>query len=97
MSTRGQPFFLGLCVKALPAADLESFAVRPSNRVREAAVPALLEVSLFGARVCDSALPPADLDARPVEGLVNVLEALVAADLDVTSLLAIKAPLLLRH
>lgn len=40
-------FFVGRCVKAEPAAVLESFDVLPSERTFEAAVPAFLDVCSF--------------------------------------------------
>jgi len=80
------PFF---CDKALAAADFESFDVRPSRRVFEAADAAALEVDFPGALLWARALPAADFEAFAVEGLESVLEALLAAVLDVTSFLAI--------
>jgi hypothetical protein len=75
-------------VNALPAADFESFDVRPSRSTCDAFVAAGAEVCFFGARVCARALPAADLELLPVDLLESVFDALLAADLDVTSFLA---------
>ena len=80
---------VGRCVSALPAADLEVLAVRPLDRVLEAALPAFEEVCFSGALRWDRALPAADFDVLAVDGLVSVLEALRAAGLEVTSFLGI--------
>lgn len=52
-------FFLsGRCVSADPAADLESFPVRPSRRTFEADFPALLPVCSFFAIFISKWWPP---------------------------------------
>jgi len=77
-------------VSALPAADFESSAVRPSRSVFDAAFAASDDVVFSGALRWDSALPAADFEALPVEELDRVFEALPAAGLDVTSFLAME-------
>ncbi len=85
-------FFLEVvfCVSALPAEDLESFDVRPSRSVLDAAVAADEDVAFSGALRCDKALPADDLDAFPVAGLDRVFDALVAAGFEVTSFFAMR-------
>ena len=76
------------CVNALPAADFDAFAVRPSRNTCDALVAAAADVCYSGALACASALPAADLDLLPVDLLESVFDALLAADRDVTSFLA---------
>lgn len=77
-------FRFGVCDNALPAADFEVLAVRPSRRVLEAAEAAFVLVCLAGALRWDIALPAADFEALPVDWLVSVFDALLAAGLLVT-------------
>ena len=57
------------------------------RRVFEAAVAALVEVTLPGAFLCESADPAADFDALLALGFLSTLEAAEAAFLLVTSVL----------
>jgi hypothetical protein len=84
----GYFFLVRACVSALPAADFEAFAVRPSRSTCDALVAAAAEVCFFGALACASALPAADFEFAPVDLLDSVFEALFAADFEVTSFFA---------
>ncbi|GAA4856586.1 hypothetical protein GCM10023332_05320 [Luteimonas vadosa] len=74
---------------------MESFAVRPSRKVFDAALAAVADVVLAGALRWDRALAAADFEALAVAGLLSVFDALRAADLEVTSFLAMDAVLCL--
>lgn len=75
---------MGVCDKALPAADFDVFDVRLSLSVFDAAVAARVDVCLGGAFLCESALPPAVFELAPVDLLVKVFDAALAAEFDVT-------------
>lgn len=77
-------FFLGVCAKALPAADFDLLLVLPSWRTFDAAIAALGDVCFLGAFVCDNALPAAVLDFDAVDLLRSVVDALLATLLLVT-------------
>lgn len=64
---------------ALPAADFEVLLVRLSLRTDEAALAAVLDVTLRGAFVWESALPAAVLDLLPVDLFLRVEDAFFAA------------------
>jgi hypothetical protein len=83
-------FFLRACVNALPAADFEAFAVRPSRSTCDAWVAAAADVCFFGAFACARALPAADLELLPVDLLASVFDARLAAAFDVTTVLAME-------
>ena len=61
-------FFLAACDRALPAADLEVFEVRPSVIVFEAFEAAFADVFFAGALRWDRALPAALFDVFDVFG-----------------------------
>jgi hypothetical protein len=78
-----------ICVSADPAALFAAFDAVGLFNVLDAALAALLEVSLFGALRWDSALPAADFAALLLLGDVSVFAAFLATVLDVTSFFAI--------
>jgi hypothetical protein len=72
------------CESALPAADFDLAAARPSRSTADAFRAAAGEVCLFGAFRCESALAAALFDFAAVDPLRSVLDAWEAAFLPVT-------------
>jgi hypothetical protein len=67
------------CASALPAADFDAGAVRPSVNTLEADVAAAGDVDFFGALACESALPAALFELAPVLDAFSVFDAAAAA------------------
>jgi hypothetical protein len=67
------------CANALPAADFDAGAVRPSVNTLEADVAAAGDVDFFGALTCESALPAALFELAPVLDACSVFDAADAA------------------
>lgn len=76
-------------MSADPAALFAAFDALGLFNVLEAALAALLEVSLLGAFRWDNALPAADLAALLLLGEASVFAALLATLLEVTSFFVI--------
>lgn len=76
---------LGRCVSAEPADDFADLFEPVLRKVFDAADPALVEVTFFGAFVWDKAEPAADFAALLELLLLNALDAADAAFLPVTS------------
>ena len=76
-------------MSADPADDFAALLEPLLRKVLDAAVPALVDVTFFGAFVWDNAEPAADFADLPEPSFLNTFEAAEAAFFPVTSLLAI--------